>query len=49
MTKRTARHGGSPAPYTRYRKVPWAYRWETRLANGDLKVKANQSLRNKYP
>ena len=45
---RSARRGNKPAPYTKYGKVPYQYVGEARLANGDLRDKANQSLTNKY-
>lgn len=44
----SARHGNQPAPYTKYGKKPYCYVGESRLANGDLRVKANDSLRNQY-
>lgn len=45
---KSARRGNQPAPYTKYEKKPFEYTGESRLANGDLKNKANDSLKNKY-
>lgn len=42
----TARSGTSP--YRKYEKRPYQYVGEIRLANGDLKTKANDRLKNKY-
>ena len=44
----SAKRGNIPAPYTKYEKKPYSYSGEVRLANGDLKTKANQSIKNKY-
>lgn len=44
----SARRGNSPSPYEKYLKKPYTYVGEIRLANGDLKTKANQHPRNKY-
>lgn len=57
---RSMRNGNSAAPYTKHDKRPYPYRGEfsyadgraraqTRLANGDLHTKANDSRGNKYP
>lgn len=45
---RSARHGNSPSPYTKYEKKPYQYPGERRLANGDLHTKANDKASNKY-
>lgn len=44
----SARNGNSPAPYTKKDKKPYQYSGESRLANGDLRTKANDKLSNKY-
>lgn len=44
----SARNGNSPSPYTKQHKKPYQYNNEARLANGELRVKANDSLDNKY-
>ena len=46
---KSARRGNSPSTYSKYDKKPYAYSWQQRLASGDLRVKANQHVRNKYP
>lgn len=54
MTKRikpkghSARNGNVPSSYTLKGKQPYPYPWEQRLASGELKKAANQSLTNKY-
>ena len=45
---RSAVRGNAPSPYTKRRKVPYQYLWEQRLAGGNLREPANQSLSNKY-
>ncbi len=45
---RCAQRGNAPSPYLKLRKVPHHYPWEQRLADGNLKQAANQSLTNKY-
>jgi hypothetical protein len=44
----STRNGNSPSPYQKYDKKPYGYSGEVRLANGDLKVKANDTLKNRY-
>lgn len=53
MKNRTKRghsvaNGNAPAPYTKQQKKPTQYTGEQRLANGDLRVKANDKPSNKY-
>lgn len=36
------------SPYAKYQKQPYRYSWQSRLAGGDLKDKANDRLQNKY-
>lgn len=48
-TGKSSRRGNSPSPYTKYDKKPYQYTNESRFANGDLRVKANDKKSNKYP
>lgn len=45
---RSARRGTATSPYEKYNKRPYTYEGQNRLANGQLKVKANDKLGNKY-
>ena len=44
----SVRNGNQPAPYTKKNKKPYQYVGESRLANGDLRVKVNDKPSNKY-
>lgn len=46
----SARRGNSPSPYSKFNKRAYSYECDrsSRLYSGDLKVKANDRLQNKY-
>lgn len=45
----SARQGNKPSPYHKYQKRPYPYPWQgARLANGELKVHANDKPGNRY-
>lgn len=45
----SARRGNASSPYSKYDKKPYDYSHDgTRLASGELKVKANDKLTNRY-
>lgn len=48
-TGKSARRGNNPASYTTGGKAPYCYPWERRTTRGELLVKANDRIQNKYP